>query len=126
MAGCSDLGRIAEAVCDARWIQADGRASDSKRRDRDEKFCGGADAVWAPVPYGGFGTHCSADRGEGIESGGGGCASAGGGIERILRNRKTRTAGAIFGDLFEACVEGPAVFLVDDFDAAQVSGRFGI
>src|SRR5262250_2275056 len=122
MAGSADLGGVAQTAGDARWIPIDGRTGDSKRCDGNEKFCRGADAVWAAVSGGRFSTYCSTDGSEGIEFGCGGRAGAGGGIERVLFERKAGVAGAIFGDLFAASVESAAVFMVDDVDAAQVSG----
>ena len=116
----ADLGRIAIAICDAGWICARARAGDPKGRNGDAEFCGRADAAWTNVFGRRLGTHCAADGREGVEFGGGGRASAGGGIQGVLCEREAGTARKIFRDLFAAGLEGATVFVVDDFPATQI------
>ena len=123
LVGRGDLGRDARAHDDAGRLAAERRAHHPEGRHADAQLRGGADALRPAVPGRRRRAHRPADGRQGAESGGVGRAGAGAGAEGVLRARPDGMARRVFGRVPAARLEGAAVLVVDDVDAAPLSGR---
>src|SRR5580704_3117958 len=89
--------------------------------DSDAQFRHRADAVRQAVSRWGRGAYRAADWSEGHEPGHRRCAGAGTGPGGLLRVGRDYIARSLLGDLPATYLEGAALLLVDDFDAASIS-----
>src|SRR5271163_5300744 len=92
-------------------------------RYRDAQFRGRADAICQIIFGWRRGAYCTADGSQRIKSCGGGCSRFSGGAGGILPFWIGRAAGSLLGNLLAARVADPAIFDVDDGDAAPISWK---
>ena len=99
------------------------RACFAKGHHPDAQLCRRADAAREIVLAGRRGTHCAAHGRERTEPGGFRRACSHPSAPGILQEWNKRRAGAVYGNVFAARLEGPAILVLDDYHAPSRPGR---
>jgi 2-polyprenyl-6-methoxyphenol hydroxylase-like FAD-dependent oxidoreductase len=118
------LGTAPSAFRDARReVEAHRRSGDPEKHRRNAQFCRRSDAIRPAVSGWGCRAHRPADRCQGHEPGCDGCPCSRARLGEFLFLRQHGSPGPVFGNLPAAMLEGAALLLVDDLDAAPHPGR---